>query len=422
MTQTFTATNFKRLIGEATITPSGNELVVLAGENRSGKSSFRQAMQSLLKYASKLIPDPIHEGETESRAEFIDTELGVRLLRVWKRKADGTITSTFSAYALDGAKYPSAVALVAELMGGNLIDPSEFVGFDEKKQRDELLRQVELPFDIDKLAAERKGIFDGRTDKTREVKRLAAQLDGCAPADARVPDAEVSAASLYEEMDAIRKHNVEVDRLTDAHIDAMNARIVADQTARAAAAAFDKARADHKAAAAAEKIAADAAVGEIKSPDAVAARLASIDETNVKVRAQLTRAALAAELEDRTAEEAALTASIAAIDKRKADGLAAAKFPVEGLNVSDEGITVNGLSFLSLSESEQLWVALRIATAGNPKLKLIFLKNGDAFDDKTLAKVQAYAAENKWTIIADRGRDNSADFGFVFEEGILAAA
>ncbi|WP_105033535.1 hypothetical protein [Cryobacterium aureum] len=423
MTQTFTATNFKRLIGEATITPSGNELVVLAGENRAGKSSFRQAMQSLLKYASKLIPDPIHEGRDESRAEFIDTELGVRLLRVWKRKADGTITSTFSAYALDGAKYPSAVALVAELMGGNLIDPSEFVGFDEKKQRDELLRQVELPFDIDKLAAERKGIFDGRTDKTRDVKRLAAQLDGCAPADASVPDAEVSAASLYAEMDAIREHNVEVARLDCALVTATNARVAADQAGRDAAAALDKARADLTASIAAEKIAADAAnAGEIKSPDALAAQLAGIDDINVKVRAQLTRAALAAELDDRTAEEAALTAKLAAIDQRKADGLAAAKFPVEGLNVSDEGITVNGLSFLSLSESEQLWVALRIATAGNPKLKLIFLKNGDAFDDKTLAKVQAYAAENKWTIIADRGRDNSADFGFVFEEGILAVA
>ena len=422
MTQTFTATNFKRLVGEATITPSGNELVVLAGENRAGKSSFRQAMQSLLKYASKLIPDPIHEGEDESRAEFIDTELGVRLLRVWKRKADGTITSTFSAYALDGAKYPSAVALVAELMGGNLIDPSEFVGFDEKKQRDELLRQVELPFDIDRLALVRKGIFDGRTEKNGEVKRLTAQLAGFAPLDSTVPAEQVSAASLYAEMDAIRAHNAEVERLAGAHAAATNARIAADQAGRDAAAALDKARADHKAAAAAEKIAADAATGEIKSPDALTAQLASIDETNAKVRAQIARADIATALAKSTADSEGLSEQLKEIDQHKADGLAAAKFPVEGLNVSDDGITVNGLSFLSLSESEQLWIALRIATAGNPKLKLIFLKNGDAFDDKTLAKVQAYAAENKWTIICDRGRDNSADFGFVFEEGILAVA
>ncbi|WP_104128202.1 hypothetical protein [Cryobacterium sp. Y57] len=423
MTQTFTATNFKRLIGEATITPSGNELVVLAGENRAGKSSFRQAMQSLLKYASKLIPDPIHEGQDESRAEFIDTELGVRLLRVWKRKADGTITSTFSAYALDGAKYPSAVALVAELMGGNLIDPSEFVGFDEKKQRDELLRQVELPFDIDKLDAERKKIFDGRTEKNGEVKRLTAQLAGFVPLDSTVPDEQVSAASLYAEMDAIREHNVDVDRRKDVAERACIARTALDERGKALAIEMDALRAERAAMLAAERDAIAAAVSIApQAPDAVAAQLASLDETNTKVREQIARAAIATALAKSTADSEGLTAKLDAIDKRKADGLAAAKFPVEGLNVSDEGITVNELSFLSLSESEQLWVALRIATAGNPKLKLIFLKNGDAFDDKTLAKVQAYAAENKWTIIADRGRDNSADFGFVFEEGILAVA
>lgn len=423
MTQTFTATNFKRLTGEATITPSGNELVVLAGENRAGKSSFRQAMQSLLKYASKLIPDPIHEGETESRAEFIDTELGVRLLRVWKRKADGTISSTFSAYALDGAKYPSAVALVAELMGGNLIDPSEFVNFDEKKQRDELLRQVELPFDIDKLAAERKGIFDGRTEKNGEVKRLAAQLAGFAPLDSTVPAEQVSAASLYAEMDAIRAHNAEVERRNDDMNAAKAAMVAADERGRQLAAEMDAARIKLAALREEAKAAISAAESmQSQSPDAVSAKLAGIDETNAKVREQIARAALAAELDQSTALADGLTAKLDAIDKRKADGLAAAVFPVEGLSVSDDGITVNGLSFVSLSESEQLWVALRIATAGNPKLKLIFLKNGDAFDDKTLAKVQAYAAEKQWTIIADRGRDNSADFGFVFNEGTLAVA
>ncbi|MFC5930865.1 hypothetical protein D6T64_11810 [Cryobacterium melibiosiphilum] len=423
MTQTFKATNFKRLIGEATITPSGNELVVLAGKNKAGKSSFREAMQSLLKYASKLIPDPIHEGETESRAEFIDTELGVRLLRVWKRKADGTITSTFSAYALDGAKYPSAVALVAELTGGILLDPSEFVNFDEKKQREELLRQVKLPFDIDKLAAERKGIFDGRTDKNNEVKRLAAQLKGFAALDANVPTEQLSAVTLYAEMDAIRTNNEHVEQLLGAHEVAVNALEAATHAGRAASAALDKARADHTAALAAEKAASEAsAQGQIQSTDAVTAQLASIDETNEKVREQIARAALADELDTSTAQADGLTSKLNAIDKRKTDGLAAAKFPVEGLSVDENGITVNGLSFLSLSESEQLWVALRIATAGNPKLKLIFLKNGDAFDDETLAKVQEYAAEKGWTIIADRGRDNSNDFGIVFEEGILAVS
>lgn len=403
-----TVTDFMGIEGTIELFPSGH-LQVIAGPNGSGKSSFMHAVEECFDPAgTRLIPNPVNNKAKRARVEILLTD--GRIVREYPKDGPGTLT----AYALDGAKYPSGKEFVADITGGVLFDPNDFVKLSDKEQRQMLLSKVTLPFDLTEIDAKRKGFFDGRTDKTREVKRLTAQLDGCAPADATVPDAEVSAAELYAEMDAIRKHNVEVERLASAHAAATNARIAADQAGRDAAAALDKARADHKAAAAAEKIAADAATGEVKSPDTVAAQLSSIDETNVKVRAQLTRAALAAELDDRTAEEMALTASIADIDKVKADGLAAADFPA-GLSVSDDAIMFGDVTFKQLNTARQDSIAFDLATSGNPDLKIVVMKSGNDLDDVSLAAVQKLADERGYFVLMERYRGDAEGVGFRIE-------
>ncbi|TFD58082.1 hypothetical protein E3T43_07495 [Cryobacterium sp. Hh7] len=410
-----TVTDFMGIEGTVEMFPTG-QLQVIAGPNGSGKSSFMAAVEECFDPAgTRLIPNPVNNKATRAKVEILLTD--GRIVRDYPKDGPGTLT----AYALDGAKYPSGKEFVAGITGGLLFDPQDFVKLSDKEQRQTLLSKVTLPFNLAEIDAKRKGFFDGRTDKTREVKRLAAQLDGCAPADASVPDAEVSAASLYAEMDAIREHNNEVERLDGAHTAATNARIAADQAGRDAAAALDKARADLTASIAAEKIAADAAnAGEAKSPDAVAAQLSSIDETNVKVRAQLTRAALAAELDDRTAEEAALTASITAIDKVKADGLAAADFPA-GLSVSDDGIMFGDVTFKQLNTARQDSIAFDLATSGNPALKIVVMKSGNDLDDVSLAAVQKLADKRGYFVLMERYRGDADGVGFRIQTPAVSA-
>lgn len=423
MTKTFKAVNFMGIVGEAVITPTGNELIVLAGVNGAGKSSFRLALQSIFKYDTKLIPDPIREGETESRAEFTDDELDVRLVRVWKLQADGSIKSTLSAFALDGAKYDKPADFVAKLIGAELIDPSQFVNYDEKKQREVLLKKVTLPFDPDERAAKRKQYFDGRTDKTRDVKRVGIQLAAFPVADPSVPAEEVKSSQLVAELDEIRSYNASIDQVVaSAEAATATAAALAEQGA-ALKAQLDQVRADYtKATQASRELTEAAATAERKSDAEVTAKLANIDDVNAKVRAQAERAKVAAEHAQLLTEEADLNTKIDAIDKEVSDGLAAAAFPFEGLSVTEDGVTVNGRAFASLNEAEQQFVAFEIATHGRPALKLLFLKNGNALDDSTLARIAARATEREWTILAERGRDNSSEIGFVFDEGTLAVA
>jgi hypothetical protein len=401
-----TVTDFMGIGGTIELFPEG-ALVQIAGPNGSGKSSLIHAIEECIDpQGTRIIPKPIHEGATEARVEIETTE--ARIVRVWKKDDAGTL----SAYALDGAKYPSGKAFVAEVTGGILFDPDDFVKLSEKEQRDQLLAMVTLPFDLDEITAKRKGFFDGRTDKSREVKRLAAQLAGFAPADASVPAEEVSAAALVKELDEIREHNTRVDGLSEAWGRAEADRVRVEEQGRELAAALDKARADHKLAVAAEKAAEkELSTAERKSPDAVTEQLANIDDVNAKVRAQVARAALAAELADRTAEEAGLNASIDAIDKTKADGLAAAAFPA-GLSLGDTGIVHNGIPFRQLNSAAQDTIALDLVTSAKPALKVVVMKSGDRLDDVRLEGYRALAVERGFMVFMERDRGSSREVGF----------
>lgn len=409
MTQTFTVENYKGIVGEVSLSPNDSQLVVIAGANGAGKSSFLDAIKELIKYkGSKLTPQPIREGETEARAEFIDTELGIRLERVWKLSKDGITKSTFNAYALDGARYGSAVDLVAELTGGEIIDPVEFVLLDEKKQRDVLLSKVGLPFDLEELTRQRTGTFEQRTNVNRQLRDLEGDLNGRVKPDTATPAEEVNAADIIAEFEKAREHNNQI-AVQQNEIDSAD-RTIADLQARLQA-EYER-REKH--------IAAREGLGGLLETDSISARLAAVQDTNAAIREGQEYRRVSAAVDAKRAESEVLTAKLDAIDKQKIDGLAKAVFPADGLSVSDEGVTVNDVPFVQLNDAQKIAVGFDIATSGDPKLKLIFIKSGDMLDDSTLALIAERGQKRGYTIVTERGRDNSSEIGFTFNEGNLA--
>ncbi|KKM78490.1 hypothetical protein LCGC14_1359510 [marine sediment metagenome] len=98
---------------------------------------------------------------------------------------------------------------------------------------------------------------------------------------------------------------------------------------------------------------------------------------------------------DRAAQKEAIevdTKAIYAIDQKKADALLAAKFPVEGLGLTDDGITFEGLPLAEVASSVQLRVSIAIGIALNPTLKILLIRNGNLLDDDSL-KLVAQQAE-----------------------------
>jgi len=403
MTKTFTVAGYKG-VREITLTPSGS-LVVIAGANGAGKSSFIDAFVELFDpKGTRLTPMPIREGESEARAEFTDTDLGARIVRTWKQNDAGKL----EVFALDGAKYSKPSDMVASLTGGLIFDPVAFLNLDERKQRDALLAKVDLPFDLDELEREKAGAEARRLDQGREVKRLQGALAVLPKPAPDTPDEEVSAQSIIDELRAAEDHNRSIET-SQAHVNLLTGRVAELEreleTARESLAAAQR--------------------GAAETPidvDGIRARLASVEDTNAAVRSAREYGKVADALAAAEQAHAAAQAELDAVDQRKRAGLAEAVFPVPGLSVDDTGITFNGVPFSQVNTAARKQVAFAIATAGDPKLKLVIVKDGDLLDADSLDAIRALADDRDYTVLVERDRDESRQIGFTIVDGVLAEA
>jgi DNA repair exonuclease SbcCD ATPase subunit len=392
-------------IKEVTLHPKGN-LVVIAGSNGAGKSSLINAVSELFNSKGvKLYPKPIRDGEDEAYAEYVDEELDLRISRTWKK--DGT-AGTLTVEALDGARYSKPSEVIARLTGGLIFDPVEFLQMDEKKQRDALLAKVDLPFDIDEVAREKQGAEGRRLEAGRDVKRLEGALASIPTPAPGTPAEEVSSAEVAAKLEEARAHNRAVQQTRAEHL----------------AAEQEIARAEERLAELRARVQdlAPRAAQRLVEEEPLIEELGSVDAVNRQVRAAQERARVAAELAAaRTAHETAQSA-IDAVEAKKAAGLAAASFPVEGLSVDESGVTFQGIPFAQVNSAMRRRIAFAIATAGDPELRLVIVKDGDLLDAESLEGIRDIAARRGYTALIERDRDESRQIGFTIVDGALGGA
>lgn len=410
-TQTFSVRDFKG-VREITLHPSGR-LVVIAGANGAGKSSFIDGLAELFDpKGSKLTPMPIREGADEARAEYIDEALDLKITRRWTK--NGT-AGTLTVETLDGAKYSRPSDVVASLLGGAIFDPVAFLNLPEKAQRDALLEKVVLPFDLDALNRDKADAEQRRLEAGREVKRLQGALDSLPKPVPNTPAEEVSAQSILSEIE--KAQNIEQQR-TDAnrrYDDA--ARTYDDLTAQ-----IERLTAQREEVAE-WQAAAKADLESLPAPVDIAPlreQLTAVEDTNAQVRAARQYLTVSGELQVADIEYTAAQADLDSIAKTKAEGLAAATFPVAGLSVDDDGVTFSGIPFSQVNSAMRRRIAFAIATAGDPKLKLVIIKDGDLLDAHSLAGIAELAEERGYTVLVERDRDDSRTIGFTVRDGALA--
>lgn len=420
MSQTFTVQNFKG-VRDITLSPTG-ALTVIAGGNGAGKSSFIDAFVELFDpKGTRLTPKPIREGEATARAEFVDTDLDIRVVRTWGKNDAGRL----EVFALDGAKYSKPAEVVAKLTGGLIFDPVAFLNLDEKKQRDALLSKVDLPFDIDEVAREKAGAEQRRLEAGRDVKRLEGALASLPKPAPGTPAEEVSSQDILDEIEAARSFEADGAMLR-ANIAAADAETkaradrVADLEAQLERERQRLAQAEDDRVAIAAELKHWEETPERPDAEKLRAQLAAVEETNAAVRTAREHARVAAELAGARAAHDAAQAGIDAVEAKKAAGLAAATFPVEGLSVDETGVTFDGIPFGQVNSAMRRRIAFAVATAGNPDLRLVIVKDGDLLDSDSLAAIQSLAEERDYTVLIERDRDESRQIGFVIEDGALA--
>lgn len=422
--KTFSVKNYKGLRGTVEVSTDGGSIIV-QGKNAAGKSSFIDAITELFDARGiRLTPHPINHDAEEAVAEFIDTELDVKITREWKRDKNGNPKSTLTVHALDGARHSSPVEIIKNLTGGIIFDPSRFLMLDPKPQRDMLLQAVELPFDLEELEAEERAAEEERLRRgqaARAAEGAVAKAELPAPG---TPAEPVSTADLVAELEAARENNAELQRAHDLvselgrQGEELDARIAA---LRAELEQLETRRADVEARRA-EAHAAAEAISPMQTVE-LEEKVRNVDEINRNVQIRRTYESLKAEAEQRRAEYQQADDAVKAIQARKVEGLKQAVFPHPSLSVTDDGVLFDGVPFAQANSASRNKAAFALATAKQPDLRLVIVKDGDLLDEDSLAEIDRLALERGYTVLVERGRPDTGGLKATFVEmvdGVLA--
>lgn len=399
-----TVENIKR-IRAVDIKPDGT-LQIITGRNAQGKTSVLDAIWLALGggAASRETPRPIRDGE---EAASVTLDLGDLLItRTWDAEKGKT---ELKVTAPDGARYRSPQTLLDDLVGKLSFDPLAFTRLTAREQRAALLDLLDLDFtDADR---ERARLYELRL----ETGRRAHAYGELPKLPKGAPITEESGALLVDRINAASRDQQLIDTLNDAI--ARNAARVEEYDREITRLRELRDGAANAVENNTERLAGLAVPEDIST---LRGALATIEARNAEARAN------ARILADRDAQKALegeytdLTHAIALIDQRKADALAAATMPVDGLGFDDQGVTFNGVPFGQASAAEQIRVSLAMAMALNPTLRVIRILDGSLLDADSMAAVAAMAKAGDYQVWVERVADD-AETAVVIEDGRVAS-
>jgi DNA repair exonuclease SbcCD ATPase subunit len=408
----FNAENVKNLKA-IEIRPNG-ELVPVCGDNGAGKTSVLDSIWFALggKEALKGVSQPIRKGQKSAKVRIDFGDMVVQ--RSWTEK-DTYLTVTTK----DGAKYPSPQAMLDTLVGRLSFDPLAFSNMDngsadgKRKQREELIKLVDLNIDLLKWSRDRQDAVDSRAMLGRNVETLKSQLKLMGEVKDDVPAEEISIAQLTEEFKTAQDKKAENDKkrlsLETKRGDAqalqqeIKNRAKTIDSMRANLKELDEAQIESHKALQVMVTEGQRLVKEVEGlqdpdVDAITKKMSGAEESNRMVRIKSKRKEISDSLEIESKSYDIKTTEIEALDNKKSDALKSAKFPISGLSFNDDGVLYKDIPFSQCSAAERLKVSLSIAMAMNPKVRVIRITDGSLLDDSNLKVISDMAKEKDFQI------------------------
>lgn len=376
------AENFKRL--KAVEIQADGKSVVIGGRNAQGKSSVLDAIQAAIagKKGVKDISRPIRDGEKKASVVLELDDLVVE--RTWTAAGTKLKVSPRGANATLG----SPQAVLDKLMGSLSFDPLEFAEAEPKKQVETLIDLIGRK-EFDRIAQQRREVYDQRTDANRNAKRHRAQLDGLGQVE------PVEKVDVAETMALLEQVSRKVD---------LRARWQQIQTK------IEELQAEQA------KIAEEAATLPDGDPQALREAIADAAATNEMAAKHQQARALEWEAEQAERLSTECTDRIAQLDQERVQLIAAAQLPVSGLSFDDEGVLFNGVPFTQASAAERLKVSTAMAMALNPELKVICIRDGSLLDEESKAAVHQLAEASGYQLWMEVVGD-AGEVGVIIEDG-----
>lgn len=376
------------------IKPTGNT-VIISGKNGQGKSSVLDSIFYALGGSTGIPAKPIRDGEKKAE---IKIDLGDYIVkRSFTNKG-----SYLEVTSKQGAKWPSPQALIDDIVGKLSFDPLEFSTKKPKEQRQILIELAGL--NLDEENEKRANLYDERTIVGREGQNMQKYSDEeIKEAEKYASQKEIVIGDLVQKLDEAKENNDMVQRFVNQQ----------DLAKKEIAELEEKLKvAKNNLSNAIENL---TVLNEIDE-EPIKKQIDTAEETNTKIRDSKRVIEDNGKLQSKRAEYEELTKKIETIDETKKQLLEAAKMPIKGLTIDDDGVIYNGIPFNQISSAEQLKVSLSIAMAMNPKLKVIRIMDGSLLDDDNLKMIGTMADKNDYQIWIEKV-DSSGKVGFYIEDG-----
>lgn len=444
------ASNFHRLrIASAKLVP-GQGLVRVTGRNGSGKTSLLRSIRAALGGAGEILPQVVHEG---AETGTVKLELSNGFI-VTRKFTAANPKGYLTVEGPDGGLHKQA--RLSEWAGPLSFDPLAFFELKPERQREILLSlggDPELPGKLDALRRARAVKYDERTPWIAK-KRQAAQVqkpegERPVPVDTRGELARMGQLQQQERdrSDLLRTWEREVEMVRrSAELAVERAREVVRESAgevdRVEAALnrweqevaelegkLARAKEQRQAAQVAQtralKYAQEAAtnLSLVPSREAVAAAVPAPElpddpaEEMAAVHARIeaadsVRGAIApwdawdrarAEHAEATQAVEAITAEMDGLDAQEPALIASAGIPVEGLGFAPDSTPVlNGRSLAVASGAERIQLAVAVALAADPELRICLVDEANDIDLEGMEELDRLAKEHGFQIWAAR--------------------
>jgi hypothetical protein len=386
----------------------GSSLIEVRGKNGAGKSSVIDSILMMFNGSSAIPKDVVNHGM--DKATIIGKVGAYEIKRTIK--PDGT--STVMVSSPDG-KIAQPQKFLDEL-AGQFIDPKWFSDLPSMDKRKTVMQKSGLDFtEIDrKIAdAEQERLVIGR-----ELRNL-----GIIPKE---PEKEisVSVSELLLELEKINRYNSEQDSIAFS-----NQKAIEDMK-RPVIECFSNAGTIseiHKAILTAESTLKTFETSSIlqkvlakKSSADIQQKISNAEEINKKAALYTNYLAKKKQVEDKQKEYDSADGKLKSLRNEKDDMVLNAKLPLKGLIITDTGLSFNGVTDSNWSDSEQIKIAICLASAWCGEVKAVYIKGGEAFDSSSLQKIKKMADEQNLQIIieiVDDSYSKNGDGVIQIEEG-----
>ena len=369
--------------------PEGRS-AMLEGPNASGKTRIQDGIIGALTGNTNL---SVGEAKGSYELTLLDSN-GEPVIYTVVRKVTAKSTSV---KVFKGAHRDEAIGasdfLKAIKKSALSFDPLEFDRMSKQKRMDCLM--VAVGIDPETYRAQRKALFDQRTDKNRLVRDLEGELNNLPPIDTTAPAERVNASELIDF--CAKQASVSTKRLDwERRSQELARRVEAAQSelemAQAAHENHDKEEPDGV---------------DVEALEAARTSLKDIEGTNRIVDANHHRFRVAKDLRDKAAEADDLSKKITKLDEERLRAIRDT-IDIEGVTIDgEEGICVSdGVPYDRDNRAARIRFAVDVRAAMSDRLGFILIDDASELDDASMAELRTIAESRDIQVIVSRVNPN----------------